>query len=137
VDERLVRADGEAAAFKLQFTSDGHVGDTEAPSRLSGFITAIDDDVVALVEAPAALPSWRCSSTATRPPTAWRPTVPARRRRHQPEAGLLFKPDAAAFTLTPSAELAGAVGPVGARKSVVGAELQARQRHCQAEMIGI
>jgi hypothetical protein len=27
--------------------------------------------------------------------------------------------------------------PVGARKSVVGAELQARQGHCQAEMIGI
>jgi len=105
--------DAEAAAFKPQFTRDGHVGDTDAAaSRLAGLITTIDADVVALVEAPsrpAELALFIDRYLTTDGVAAYQFLLGDSGASQK--LALLFKPDVAAFTLSPSTELAGLLGP--------------------------
>jgi hypothetical protein len=105
--------DADEPAFKPQFTRDGHVGDTDAAaSRLAGLLAAIDADVVALVEAPsrpAELALFLDRYLTTGGVAAYQFLLGDSGANQK--LALLSKPDAAAFTLTPSTELAGLLGP--------------------------
>jgi endonuclease/exonuclease/phosphatase family metal-dependent hydrolase len=105
--------DAEPAAFTPSFTRDGDTGVTgEAAGRLARLIRSIDADVVALVEAPsrAAELSLFIKEYLTESGAAQYDFVLGDSGGSQ-KLALLFKPDTAAFGLTPSTEAATLLEP--------------------------
>ncbi|TYB61359.1 endonuclease [Nonomuraea sp. PA05] len=106
-------ADAETAAFVPEFSKDGEHGVTaEAAGRLAGLISAIDADVVALVEAPSRPAELRLFideylSVNGRP--AYDFVLGDSGGSQKP--ALLFKPDRVALSLTPSSEAGPLIDP--------------------------